>query len=53
MRIFSGRTPQEILSIDARGVFDRLGLKEALTMQRSNGLFAMINRIQQEARDTA
>ncbi len=53
MRIFSGRTPQEILSIDARAVFDRLGLKEALTMQRSNGLFAMINRIQQEARDAA
>ncbi len=53
MRIFSGRTPQDILSVDPRGVFDSLGLKEALTMQRSNGLFAMINRIQQEAREAA
>lgn len=50
LRIFSGRTPAEILSIDARAVFDRLGLKEALTVQRSNGLVAMINRIQNEAR---
>lgn len=51
LRIFSGRTPQEILSIDPKAVFERLGLKEALTAQRSNGLFSMMNRIQQEARD--
>jgi cysteine desulfuration protein SufE len=49
MRVFSGRTPQEILAIDPRALFDRLGLKEALTLQRSNGLFSMINRIQTEA----
>lgn len=53
LRIFSGRTPGEILSIDPRAVFERLGLKDALTAQRSNGLFAMMNRIQQEARDAA
>jgi sulfur transfer protein SufE len=34
-------------------MFDRLGLKDALTAQRSNGLFSMINRIQQEARQAA
>lgn len=50
LRIFSGRTPSEILSIDPQAVFDRLGLKEALTVQRSNGLFAMMNRIQLAAR---
>ncbi|WP_395645342.1 SufE family protein [Terricaulis sp.] len=49
MRIFSGRTPSEILSVDPRAVFDRLGLKEALTAQRSNGLFSMMSRIQREA----
>lgn len=53
LRIFSGRTPAEILSVDPRAVFDRLGLKEALTLQRSNGLFAMMNRIQNEAREAA
>jgi cysteine desulfuration protein SufE len=51
LRIFSGRTPAEIQSVDPKAVFERLGLKDALTMQRSNGLFAMMNRIQHEARE--
>lgn len=50
LRIFSGRTAEEILSVDPKAVFERLGLKDALTAQRSNGLFAMMNRIQAEAR---
>lgn len=50
LRIFSGRTPAEIASVDPRNVFERLGLKEALTAQRSNGLFSMMNRIQDHAR---
>jgi cysteine desulfuration protein SufE len=50
MRVFSGRTPGEILSVDPHALFDRLGLKEALTQQRSNGLFSMIGRIQNQAR---
>lgn len=53
LRIFSGRTPAEILSIDPRAVFERLGLKDALTLQRSNGLMAMMTRIQDEARAAA
>ncbi|MGD9982172.1 MAG: SufE family protein [Hyphomonadaceae bacterium] len=53
LRIFSGRMPAEILSVDPRAVFERLGLKDALTAQRSNGLFSMMNRIQQEARGVA
>jgi cysteine desulfuration protein SufE len=50
MRVFSGRTPAEILTVDPQALFARLGLKEALTQQRSNGLFSMISRIQTEAR---
>ncbi len=50
VRIFSGRTPSEIVSVEPRAVFDRLGLKDALTTQRSNGLFSMMSRIQQAAR---
>ncbi len=50
LRIFSDRTPKEILSVDPKSVFERLGLKDALTMQRSNGLFSMMKRIQDEAR---
>lgn len=49
LRIFSGRTPAEILAADPRAVFERLGLKDALTQQRSNGLFAMMTRMQQQA----
>jgi cysteine desulfuration protein SufE len=50
LRIFSGRTPDDILSIDPRALFEQLGLQDALTQQRSNGLFAMMTRIQNEAR---
>ena len=50
MRVFSGRTPQEILSVDPKALFEHLGLQEALTQQRSNGLFSMMTRIQDEAR---
>ena len=53
LRIFSGRTPSEILAADPRTIFERLGLQDALTQQRSNGLFAMMNRIQAEARAAA
>jgi cysteine desulfuration protein SufE len=50
LRIFSGRTPADILAVDPRAIFDRLGLKDALTTQRSNGLFSMMARIQQAAK---
>lgn len=49
LRIFSGRTPAEILSVDPRAAFEKLGLKDALTQQRSNGLFSMMERIRREA----
>jgi cysteine desulfuration protein SufE len=48
-RLFSGRTPAEILGVDARAAFDRLGLIGALSAQRSNGLFAMVERIRHDA----
>lgn len=49
LRVFSGRTPEEILAIDPKALFARLGLEAALTAQRSNGLFSMMSRIQNEA----
>jgi len=49
LRIFSGRTPAEILSVDPRAVFNRLSLGDALTPQRSNGLFSMMDRIRRDA----
>ena len=49
LRLYSGRTPKEILAFDARGAFEALGLPGALSTQRSNGLFSMVERIRREA----
>jgi cysteine desulfuration protein SufE len=48
--LYSGRSAKDILDTDALALFDRLGLRENLTPQRSNGLRSMIERIQREAR---
>ncbi len=49
VRIFSGRTAAEILAVDPKAAFQRLGLEDALTPQRSNGVFSMIARIRHDA----
>ena len=49
IRIFSNRTPQEILATDPRQSFAALGLSEALTPQRSNGVYAMMERMRRDA----
>ena len=49
VRLYSGRTGEEILSVDARDVLARIGLSEHLSPQRSNGLASMISRIRGEA----
>lgn len=48
--IYSGRCADEIVRIDAEGVFRRLGLAEHLTPQRSNGFASMVERICTDAR---
>lgn len=53
MRLYSGRKPSEIGGFDVRGALGRLGLTEALSRQRSNGLFSMIERIKGDARAMA
>lgn len=49
LTVFSGRTAQEIVDIDAAAILSGLGLEEHLTPQRSNGLHAMIGRIKRDA----
>jgi cysteine desulfuration protein SufE len=49
MRLYSGRSPTEILGFDIRSALGRLGLTGALSQQRSNGLSAMVDRIRREA----
>jgi len=48
--LYSGKGAREILATDALAIFDRIGLRENLTPQRSNGLRAMVERIRNEAR---
>jgi cysteine desulfuration protein SufE len=51
--MYSEKTAQEILSINAPATFAELGLKEHLTPQRSNGFFSMVERIRRDARALA
>ncbi len=47
--LYSGKTAEDILSIDAGHKLGLLQLKEHLTPQRSNGLMAMVKRIRSDA----
>jgi cysteine desulfuration protein SufE len=47
--LFSDRTPEQILAVDAVAAFRALGLEQHLTPQRSNGVRAMVDRIRADA----
>lgn len=47
--LYSGKTPSEIMEIDADAALAPLDLKSHLTPQRSNGVAAMIARIRAAA----
>jgi cysteine desulfuration protein SufE len=48
--IFSGKPARDILATDALALFERMGLREHLTPQRSNGFRSMVERIRADAR---
>lgn len=47
--LFSGRSAEEVRSLDAEAKLAEIDLKEHITPQRSNGVISMIKRIQVEA----
>lgn len=51
--LFSGQTVSAILRIDAQAELARLGLDEHLSAQRSNGVRAMVGRLQEIASKAA
>jgi cysteine desulfuration protein SufE len=53
MRLYSGREVADVLAFDPQAALRRLGLNEALSRQRSNGLFSMIERIRRDAAGAA
>ena len=50
LTVYSGRHVRDILDTDAVALFERLGLREHLTPQRSNGFRSMVERIKSDAR---
>jgi len=47
--LYNGLTPAQVLTVDARAQMERLGLNDHLSAQRSNGLRAMIERVNETA----
>jgi len=47
--LYSGKAATDILATDAVKLFERLGLREHLTPQRSNGFRSMVERIRRDA----
>lgn len=47
--LYTGRRASEILATDAEASLGRLGLRQHLTSQRSNGLSAMVARMRADA----
>jgi cysteine desulfuration protein SufE len=50
--LYSGKHAREILATDAIALFERLGLRDHLTPQRSNGFRSMVERVRADARAT-
>ena len=48
--MYSGRSAKHILTTDAVALFEKMGLREHLTPQRSNGFRSMVERIHSDAR---
>jgi cysteine desulfuration protein SufE len=47
--LYSGKNAKQILATDAIALFQKLGLGEHLTPQRSNGFRSMVDRIRRDA----
>jgi cysteine desulfuration protein SufE len=50
LALCSGKNAKEVLELDPTALFERLGLREHLTPQRSNGFKSMVARIRADAR---
>jgi cysteine desulfuration protein SufE len=52
MVIYNGKTPEDVLLIDIREIFAKLGMNENISPSRRNGFFSMVQRIQTFAAGT-
>jgi len=49
VRLYSGRAVADILAFDVKAAFERLGFAGAISAQRSNGFFSMVQRVRRDA----
>src|SRR5579875_1441040 len=49
IRLYSGRAAKDVLAFDIKAAFDRLGFTGAISAQRSNGFFSMVERVRRDA----
>lgn len=49
LAIYSGKSARAIEALDAKALFEKMGLKDHLTQQRANGLASMMARIRTDA----
>ncbi|MEM6470490.1 MAG: SufE family protein [Planctomycetota bacterium] len=47
--LYSGKTPQQVISVDPQEAFEKLGLERHLSSQRRNGLYGMVERVRKLA----
>ncbi|MDN5937557.1 MAG: SufE family protein [Salinisphaera sp.] len=45
LKIYSGKSAQEIVDTDIKGIFEELALEQHITMNRRNGLYSMVEAI--------
>ena len=50
---YNDRAPSEIVETDIDPLFERLGMSQHITRQRTNGVRAMVDRIKADARKAA
>ncbi len=51
--VYNGKTPEQALAVDLSDVFERLRLGEALSPNRRNGFYSMVEKIRREAASLA
>ena len=49
LKMYSGKTAEEILSTDLEGLFERLDLEQHLSVNRRNGFYSMTLKIREHA----
>ena len=51
--LYNGKTPEEILSTDVEGLFERLELEQHLSVNRRNGFYSMTLKMKEHAAQAA